>query len=236
MKIFISWSGKKSKKIAVSLREWLPNVIQALEPWMSSEDIDKGTRWYIDVISELEKSHFGIICLTSDNIESSWIHFEAGALSKSLDQSLVCPYLFEIEHSMIKGPLVQFQAAKSTKEDTNKLLHSINRAMADKALLPEKLDITFERWWPDLDEKFKQISSTVESQMTIRKDRELIEEILELARSLSRHIIPGKPELMDEEGFLRSPEFIKILQDIGKSYQNLTKEDLYRIRKYGALE
>ncbi|GAG09667.1 unnamed protein product, partial [marine sediment metagenome] len=109
-------------------------------------------------------------------------------------------------------------------------------AMADKALLPEKLDITFERWWPDLDEKFKQISSTVESQPTIRKDRELIEEILELARSLSRHIIPGKPELMDKEGFFRSPEFFKILEAIGKSYQNLTKEDLDKIRKYGALE
>ena len=130
MKIFISWSGNKSKMIAESLREWLPNIIQSLDPWMSSEDIDKGSRWYVDVISVLEKSHFGIICLTSDNIKSSWIHFEAGALSKALNKSLVCPYLFEIDHSMIEGPLVQFQGTLSTKEDTNRLLHRAFRVFS----------------------------------------------------------------------------------------------------------
>ena len=222
--------------IAESLREWLPNVIQSLDPWMSSEDIDKGARWYIDVVSDLEKSHFGIICLTSDNINSSWIHFEAGALSKTLDKSLVCPYLFEIEHSMLKGPLVQFQGTMSTKEDTNKLLHGINHAMTDKPLMPEKLDITFERFWPDLDEKFKQVSSIVESQPAVRQDRELIEEILELTRSLSRHIITRETELSDTERLLRSPEFIKFLEETGRFYKNIPKEELDKIRKYVALD
>ncbi len=138
MKVFISWSGERSKKVAEALREWLPNVIQAIDPWMSSEDIEKGGRWYVDIVSELESSYYGIICLTSDNIESPWIHFEAGALSKSMEKSRVCPYLFHIDPSIIKGPLVLFQAAKSTKEDTKKLLHSINQALAENALSTEK--------------------------------------------------------------------------------------------------
>lgn len=49
MKVFISWSGNKSHKVAMIFREWLPSVIQSLEPYVSSEDIDKGARWSSDI-------------------------------------------------------------------------------------------------------------------------------------------------------------------------------------------
>ena len=44
MKVFLCWSGTRSKGIANALHEWLPRVIQALDPWISV-DIDKGARW-----------------------------------------------------------------------------------------------------------------------------------------------------------------------------------------------
>lgn len=86
MKVFISWSGDYSGKIAIALREWLPSVIQSLEqPYVSSEDIAKGSRWNAEVTKELENSCFGIICLTPENLIAPWLHFEAGALSKIID-------------------------------------------------------------------------------------------------------------------------------------------------------
>lgn len=231
MKVFISWSGERSKKLAETLREWLPNVIQALDPWMSSEDIDKGASWYVDIVSELESSYFGIICLTSDNIESPWIHFEAGALSKSMEKSRVCPYLFHIDPSIIKGPLVLFQAAKSTKKDTKQLLHSINQALAENALSTEKLDKTFERWWPDLDAKFEEISKMKDKPVPKKSEVELLEEILEIVRSLSRSVASDKG---DFKWPLESSEFMKRIRNISAHYQNLPEEAIREIIKKGA--
>jgi hypothetical protein len=68
MKVFISWSGQRSAAVADALRYWLPKVIQALEPWMSADDIEKGTRWRSGLASELEQSSVGIICLTRENL------------------------------------------------------------------------------------------------------------------------------------------------------------------------
>ena len=64
VKVFISWSGDTSLKVAQLLRDWLPYVINAIEPYVSSEDIDKGARWSTDIAKELEDSTFGILCVT----------------------------------------------------------------------------------------------------------------------------------------------------------------------------
>ena len=70
MKVFISWSGNTSLKVAQLLREWLPYVINSIEPYVSSDDIDKGARWSVDIAKELEDSTFGILCVTKDNLEA----------------------------------------------------------------------------------------------------------------------------------------------------------------------
>ena len=82
MKIFISWSRNNSHNAAKALREWLPLLFQTIEPWLSSSDIMAGTRWANELAENLDKIDFGILCLTQDNVNSPWILFEAGALSK----------------------------------------------------------------------------------------------------------------------------------------------------------
>src|SRR5207244_2100425 len=98
MNQFISWSGPTSRDVAIALRGWLPKVLSTSEPWLSDEDIRKGTTWITELRKELEKSHAGIVCVTRENLSSPWLLFESGALSKTLDRHLVCPYLFGIQY------------------------------------------------------------------------------------------------------------------------------------------
>ena len=185
MNIFISWSGERSKNIAIALREWLPNVIQAIQPWMSDSDIDKGARWSSDIASKLEESVMGIICLTPENLEAPWILFEAGAISRTVGKTFVCPFLFQVEQSDISGPLVQFQFTKAIEDETKKLLLTINKALEGNGLPEQNLNNAFQKWWPDLEIKLQNIPD-IQVKRKERSSKEILGEILDLVREQSR--------------------------------------------------
>ncbi len=187
MKVFISWSGQTSKNIAEIFRQWIPSVIQLVKPYYSPDDIAKGTRWGTEISKELDESKVGIICLTKDNLESPWIMFEAGALSKNIDKSKVCPLLFGIEPTDIKGPLVQFQAAKFNKEEIKKVVKMINAELAEFSLSTEVFEGVFEMWWPKLKEKVDAELSKASSPngKDSRPERDILEEILTLTRNIT---------------------------------------------------
>lgn len=115
MKVFVSWSGDKSHKAAVVFRDWLPSVIQSITPYVSSEDIDKGARWSVDIASELEDSTFGLLCVTEENLNAPWLSFEAGALSKAMDKSFVTPFLLDIKRADVQAQYYNFSQRFSKK-------------------------------------------------------------------------------------------------------------------------
>ncbi len=88
MKIFISWSGPRSKHIALAFRTWFKRLSPSLEPWMSSVDIQKGFSWDSAIAKELNQSKVALICLTSDNLDSTYLHYEAGAVSNIQDSAV----------------------------------------------------------------------------------------------------------------------------------------------------
>ena len=210
MKVFISWSGTLSHQVALALREWLPSVIQSIEPYVSSEDIDKGARWSTDIAAELEKSAYGILCVTRDNLEAPWINFEAGALSKSVDKSRVSPFLFGLKRSDVKaGPLLQFQSTVTESQDVQKLVASLNASCDPPLLEEQRLIAIFNVWWPQLDAKLKQIldSATSEAETAALANQvetgssEILEEILELARQQNRII--NSPQSLLPPSYIR---------------------------------
>ena len=182
MKVFLSWSGERSRAVAEALRSWLPRVLQSLRPWMSQEDIAAGSRWLFEVSGELADSGFGIICVTQENQKNEWLLFEAGALSKTLASSFVCPLLLDISPGQLSGPLVQFQATSLNREGVEKLLMSLNKALGQNQLPESDLREIFEVWWPKLETSLSEVPAVAEK---LGKKRS-IEEMLEEAVSNSR--------------------------------------------------
>lgn len=192
MKLFISWSGENSRKIAKELYEWFPMVLQSIEPYMSNEDIDKGNRWSTDLANELEESTAGIVILTPDNLASPWLHFEAGALSKIIDRTILAPVIFGLKPSEINHPLSLFQVTQFTSSDFLKLLKSIN-SVSPEPLPENRLEKTHEALWGKLSEKIEPLvgdlknTNPVEYQNTDSNKNDALEKILTISRRIAAH-------------------------------------------------
>ncbi len=198
MKIFISWSGDRSKIVAAALKSWLGDVFIDVQTWMSDHDINAGSRWSNDLDNELESTNFGILCLTPENLSSAWLLFEAGSLAKIVKNSRVVPYRLTVSETDVEYPLAQFQGVDADKAGTQKLLQSINDVREAK-LENDRLERLFEIWWPSLERQLQSIPLTQGASTPQRPDRALLEEILNLVRPLTRpHQTPTAPKPEDE--------------------------------------
>ncbi|MBA3069023.1 MAG: toll/interleukin-1 receptor domain-containing protein [Hyphomonas sp.] len=198
MKVFISWSGERSKGVAVALRDWIPLVLQYAQPWVSEKDISAGERWALTVASELEASNFGIICVTPENLNSEWLLFESGALSKSMLEGKVIPLLFGLELSDLSGPLSQFQAQKLEQAGIHEVIRSINK-VAEKGATQNIIDQLVPSLWPQLSKAIGDISSAVPTGKQRRNQQEILEELVTGVRGLNNRMREIDLESPDRE-------------------------------------
>ena len=127
--LFLSWSGSESYALAVVVHDWLPTVLPGVKPWMSSKDIAKGKRWGSELGGSLERTAYCVVCLTPGVAREAWINFEAGAVSKFVEESYVSPLLWQVSVDELGGlPMSMFQCTQFNKEDVCQLLESINVA------------------------------------------------------------------------------------------------------------
>jgi hypothetical protein len=192
LNVFLSWSGDRSRRLAQVFNEWLPEMIQSAKPFFSPDDIEKGTNWFGKIAETLGAYDLGILFITRNNMEAPWIMFEAGALYKHIGQSHVCPLLFDdLGPGDLKGPLPLLNVTRFDRTDVQRLVQVLNATQGERALLPDVLQRTFDRLWPDLDERVQSIlrdkGEDVE-QKPPRSEFDLIQEILEISRSTSRNV------------------------------------------------
>lgn len=239
MQVFVSWSGDLSRKVAELLSTWIQDTLQGVKAWISSEDIDKGTLWFSEITNTLSETNFGIICLTSDNLNNPWILFEAGALSKGLSKNKVCPFLINLNISHLVPPLSQLNAVLPSKGDLLKLLKSINNEQSNAKLSEERLEKTFERWWGAFDTDFKKLLTEFKP---IKKPQqkttdEMLEEILESTRSIQRSVQSPIPEEVlkayYEREINRKGKSFKDLVNEEKLKLNFTEDEVKRITELG---
>ncbi len=193
MKIYFAWSGDRSLEIATALGNWISQVIQAVEPWISKE-MDKGARWQEEIGSHLEEVKVGIVCLTPENLLSPWINFEAGAISKMKD-SYVCTFLLNLAPNDVHQPLSQFQHTRSEKEDIRRLLQTVNKLVGtfkEKALNERNFEEVFDTFWPRLEEQLKVISARTATPPA-REQKEILDEILTVVRGIAQRseVVPS---------------------------------------------
>ncbi|MCI8594127.1 MAG: toll/interleukin-1 receptor domain-containing protein [Oscillospiraceae bacterium] len=209
MKIFVSWSGELSQKVAQGLKKWLPCIIQSLDVFYSPEDIEKGENWDSKISTQLAECNYGIICLTSENTNAPWINFEAGAIAKALE-ARVAALMINIKPSDIQGPLKRYQATKFEKDDVYHLISDINDT-AENPLSSDVLNSTFSAIW---DKMYEEIKSSIDV-YTPKDFREafekkvesveVIEEILQLVRK--QNTLLNSPEQ------LLPPSYFEYLQN-----------------------
>lgn len=79
--------------------------------------------------------------------------FEAGALSKSMKTSHVCPLVFDMELNALSGPVAQFQSNILNRAGVKNVLTAINASLEGAKLDDSHLAEQLEMLWPRLEKE-----------------------------------------------------------------------------------
>lgn len=224
MNIFLSWSGEKSKKVANLFKDWLPQVIQAIKPWVSTQDIESGKGWHSQIQGSLNISSFGIFCLTKDNKDTPWILYEAGAISKGDPKNNVCTFLVDLKATdLINNPLSSFNHTFNNKDSIFKLIKEINGQLGELKLDDEVLKKAFEKNYPDFDTEMQKIlKDSPTSKPTLTLQEQTINEILTTVRKVHYAIIDTKANVKSIKSAYTSPKRSNLLGLFYDNFRNMT--------------
>ena len=205
MKVFISWSGPRSRAVAELLNDWTKCVLQATRPWLSTRDIDRGALWFSEIHDQLKDTSVGIVCLTQANRNRPWILFESGALAKGLSSNRVCTFLIDLKPADLEDPLAQFNHTMPERGSVWELMRTLNNCLSANALDERILEQVFDTYWGQFESKFAKIlQQNPESEKSEPRPKEdILAEILDNTRHMHSRLrrLESRSERMmsDEE-------------------------------------
>lgn len=153
MNLFISWSGSSSNQIGIAVRDWIRKIYPTVTPFLSSEDLAKGGTWTQEVLDKLANSDCALVCLTRENLQKPWIHFEAGSVATKNGGASVLTLLGDgvTPDHLLSTPLTIFQHTILEKADVLLLLKTINTKLSAGRRSDHEIETMHEQYWPDLE-------------------------------------------------------------------------------------
>ncbi|HFT8987999.1 TPA: TIR domain-containing protein [Escherichia coli] len=219
MKVFVSWSGQRSKVVAEIFSDWLKCVIQASQPWISTRDIDRGAIWFSEINDKLKDVSVGVVCLTQENKNKPWILFETGALAKGLTTNRVCTFLIDLNPEDLQDPLAQFNHTTPNNHSVWELTRTINACLVDKALDERILRQVFDTYWPQFEASFNAalVDNPPQEVIPPRTEQDILTEILNNTRTLNQRvrILEANSNELNTNNITKS---------------NLTKKEVHRLQ------
>lgn len=228
MRVFLSWSGERSKQVAQLLDTWLKCTIQSLQPWISTRGIGRGELWFPAINRELAETSVGIVCLTRENLNAPWILFESGALAKGLDSNRVITFLIDLETSDIGDPLAQFNHTLPNKDSMFQLLNTVNN-LSSAPLEVKIVERVFDKYWDEFERDFNEIlkETPLGSKPKKVSNDEMLLQILASVRGMDKRLrfVEGRNEIMREDQNLRNVEFEKLISNLKAQNEFLKREN-----------
>jgi TIR domain len=155
--IFLSWSGTRGRSVAEALNDWLPRFHRGWQTWVSSRQ-KRGTDWRAALFEHITAADAGVLCLTCDSIESRWLAFEAGMLSRRANAPLAI-YGLDIEEDELSGtPLAHIPLFSATEAGTRQLILTLNAALTQPAT-EGHLEALITEAWPRLEFHIQNVPS-----------------------------------------------------------------------------
>ena len=203
MKLFISWSGDKSRKIAELLKILFHKVVQSLEPWVSSEDIETGSVWFSQICNEIREVCNSVIVVTKENKENPWIMFEAGALCRGDDTNRVNIVLVDLEPSEIRAPLSAFNLVRADEDGLRRLMHNLNKRLLKEEpdfpgkITEQELDEGFNHYYSDFKKKFDEVMIAYpKTEHKVKTESEIMqEETLLAVRGIEQVLLDARQQI-----------------------------------------
>lgn len=151
-------------------------VVHHVQPWISSRDIDPGSRWALALGEQLATADFAVICLTPDNITSPWILFEAGAVARSLEARVV-PLLLGIDPATLEGPLSQFQSVQADQDGIRRLVAALYDS-SGSSLETRQREVVFTKLWPVFEERLGALALQLRTDVIAENAKDMLDELV----------------------------------------------------------
>jgi hypothetical protein len=142
------------------LKLWLKEVADVGDYITSTANLRGGRVWQRELFKLLDKAKFAIACITPDNAEAPWIHFESGAVVKKFDTDdpQIFPICFGIGIRDISEPLQMYQGGEFSQKTIRELVEALWHAAGDQSSSTKSLRKCDEKW-PELETSIRTILS-----------------------------------------------------------------------------